>query len=44
MDLGITVVIESGGIGQFIEGYLKLYLPNFERYENEKNNNCIEHV
>ena len=36
MDLGITVVIESGGIGQFIEGYLKLYLPNFERYENEK--------
>ena len=36
MDLGITVVIESGGIGQFIEAYLKLYLPNFERYENEK--------
>ena len=36
MDLGITVVIESGGIGQFIEAYLKIYLPNFERYENEK--------
>ena len=36
MDLGITVIIESGGIGDFIEGYLKIYLPNFERYINEK--------
>ena len=36
MELGITVIIESGGIGQFIESYLKIYLPNFERYENEK--------
>lgn len=36
MKLDITVVIESGGIGQFIEGYLKVYLPNYERYKNEK--------
>ena len=36
MRLGITVVIESGGIGDFIEAYLKLYLQNFERYKNEK--------
>ena len=36
MDLGITVIIESGGIGDFIEAYLKIYLPNFERYINEK--------
>ena len=36
MDLGITVIIESGGIGDFIEGYLKIYLPDFERYINEK--------
>jgi len=36
MNLGITVVIESGGIGHFIESYLRLYLPNFERYINEK--------
>lgn len=36
MKLDITVVIESGGIGQFIEGYLKAYLPNYERYKNEK--------
>ena len=36
MKLDITVVIESGGIGQFIEGYLKVYLPNYERYRNEK--------
>lgn len=36
MKLGITVVIESGGIGDFIEAYLKLYLPNYERYKNEK--------
>ena len=35
MKLDITVVIESGGIGQFIEGYLKVYLPNYERYKNE---------
>ena len=36
MNLGITVVIESGGIGDFIQAYLKIYLPNFERYESEK--------
>lgn len=36
MNLGITVVIESGGIGHFIESYLRIYLPNFERYINEK--------
>jgi len=36
MKLDITVVIESGGIGQFIEGYLKVYLPDYERYKNEK--------
>ena len=36
MNLGITVVIESGGIGDFIRSYLKIYLPNFERYLNEK--------
>ena len=36
MKLDITVVIESGGIGQFIEGYLNVYLPNYERYKNEK--------
>jgi len=36
MKLGITVVIESGGIGDFIEAYLKLYLPYYERYKNEK--------
>lgn len=36
MKLDITVVIKSGGIGQFIEGYLKVYLPNYERYKNEK--------
>ena len=36
MKLDITVVIESWGIGQFIEGYLKVYLPNYERYKNAK--------
>ena len=36
MALDITVIIESGGIGQFIQGYLKAVFPNFERYENEK--------
>ena len=36
MKLGITVVIESGGIGNFIEAFLKIYLPNFERYYSEK--------
>ena len=36
MILGITVVIESGGIGDFIESYLKIYLPNFEFYLREK--------
>lgn len=36
MALGITVIIESGGIGQFIQGYLKAMLPNFEKYEREK--------
>ena len=36
VSLEITVIIESGGIGQFIEGILKTIIPHFEEYLREK--------
>ena len=36
ISLGITVIIESGGIGQFIESVLKTIIPNLENYIKEK--------
>ena len=36
VSLGITVIIESGGLGDFIEGILKLEIPNFEEYLKER--------
>ena len=36
VSLGITVIIESGGIGQFIASVLKTIIPNFEKLLNEK--------
>ena len=36
VSLGITVIIESGGLGQFIASVLKTIIPNFEKYIKEK--------
>ena len=36
ISLGITVIIESGGIGNFIQSVLKSIIPNFESYVQEK--------
>lgn len=36
ISLGITIIIESGGVGDFIEGVLKTEIPNFEKYLKEK--------
>jgi HAD superfamily hydrolase (TIGR01544 family) len=36
VSLGITVIIESGGLGDFIEGILKLEIPNIEEYLKER--------
>lgn len=37
VSLGITIIIESGGIGQFIEGILKTIIPKFDEYIKNKN-------
>ena len=39
ISLGITIIIESGGIGEFIETVLKSVITNFEKYIEEKNCN-----
>ena len=36
ISLGITIIIESGGIGDFIEAVLKKEIPNFGKYLKEK--------
>ena len=36
VSFGITIIIESGGLGDFIEGILKLEIPNFEEYLKDR--------
>lgn len=36
ISLGITIIIESGGLGHFIESALKTIIPNLENYIQEK--------
>ena len=36
ISLGITIIIESGGLAQFIVGILKTIIPKFELYLNER--------